>query len=339
MIMGTSDSSKSYGAASPGEAERWFVLLLEPDCSDEERSAFERWLASHPSHLAEFRKLERVWGYSREAVREPKWIEAANQALRDPESKSWFQRRGVWAGAVACAGAVVLALVLAPRLVNRGVEPMGTRYATVAGQLQTVPLSDGSSIVLDTDSVVVVRYSKQERSVELLHGQAQFKVHGDHAWPFVVHAQGGTVTAVGTWFQVRVGQDATDVTLIEGKLAIATKAPDGMSQQASLVSGERLAFDEAGHISAVQPADVHAAEEWPEGRLLVHDLRLADLVTEINRYNTTQLEIGDPSLQDLRVSGSFRASDIDTVLLLLQRGWSIQAKRLGDGRITLVRAR
>lgn len=339
MNMGTSDPGKHSGTASPGEAERWFVLLLEADCSDEERAAFERWLGSHPSHRAEFRKLERAWGYSKAAVREPRWVQAANQALRAPQSRPWFQRGGLWAGAAACACAAVIALLLGPRVLTPAAESAGTRYATGAGQVRAVPLSDGSSLVLDTDSEVVVRYGKQERSVELLHGRAQFKVHGDHAWPFVVHALGGTVTAVGTWFQVRLDTQLTDVTLIEGKLAIATTAPGGESQQASLVGGQGLAFDRMGHISAIHPADVEAAQAWPEGRLLVHDCRLADLVAQLNRYNTTKLEIGDPSLQDLRVSGSFRASDVDTVLLLLQRGWPIQAKYASEGRIVLVRTR
>jgi transmembrane sensor len=306
--------------------------------ANEERAAFERWLAAHPSHLAEYRKLEQVWRFSKEALREPKWIDAANRALRGPEPKPWFWRGGFLAGAAACACAIVVALVVAPRWLNQSVEPVGTRYATVAGQLQTVPLTDGSSIVLDTDSEVAVRYSQHVRRVDLLRGQAQFKVHGNHAWPFVVHAQDGTVTAVGTWFQVRISKDATNVTLIEGKLAIATEALEGTSQQASLVSGESLAFDQTGHISAIQPADVQAAEGWPEGRLFVHGWHLSDVVAEINRYNTIKLEIGDPSLQDLRVSGTFRANDIDTVLLLLQRGWSIQAKHIDDTHIVLVRA-
>ncbi|GLQ93093.1 FecR family protein [Dyella acidisoli] len=340
MNMGTNTSSTDNAStASPGEAERWFVLLLEADCTNDERAAFERWLAADPSHLAEYRRLEQAWRVSSEALREPKWVEAANRALLRPKPRPWFQRGGFWAGAAACACALLVVLVWTPRWLTRSTEPAGTTYATHAGQLQTLSLSDGSSIVLDTNSAVVVRYDEQARRVDLLRGQAQFKVHGNHAWPFVVHVQNGTVTAVGTWFQVRIDADATNVTLIEGKLAIATATPGNAPQQASLQSGESLAFDLAGHISAVEPADVQTAESWPEGRLVVHDWRLSDLVTEINRYSTTQLEIGDPSLQDLRVSGTFRDNDVDAVLLLLQRGWPIQAEHVSDRRIVLLRRR
>ncbi|HKT28109.1 FecR family protein, partial [Dyella sp.] len=189
----------------------------------------------------------------------------------------------------------------------------------------------------DTDSEVSVSYSPDTRRVDLRHGQAQFSVQGNHAWPFVVHAGSGTVTAVGTQFQVRLDGDSTDVALLKGKLAIATQTPDGMTQSASLIGGEGLAFDASGHITPVHPLDLQQAQGWTEGKLFVHDWRLPRLLLEMNRYSNTKLSIGDPSLQNIHVSGIFRTSDQQTFLQLLQQGWAIRAKRVSDTQVVLLR--
>src|SRR3546814_1431529 len=73
--------------------------------------------------------------------------------------------------------------------------PPGTRYATLAGERRTIELDDGSRLTLDTQTVLVERYSTRERRVDPQQGQAQFEVQGDPARPFVVHASGGPVTA------------------------------------------------------------------------------------------------------------------------------------------------
>lgn len=319
------------------EAEHWFVRLLEVGCPAEERAAFERWRAADPAHAAAYREIELLWKQSEEAVRDPAVMAAANRALRrEPDTRAprrWFFP------ALAAGFALLVAVLVVPRWLAAPPDPVGVTYTTLAGQQQTVKLSDGSSILLDTDTDVVVRYSASTRRVDLLRGQAQFSVQGNHAWPFVVHASAGTVTAVGTQFQVRIDDHATDVALLKGKLAIATRLPNGTIQDASLVGGQGLAFDESGHITPIHPIDMQNANGWTQGKLFVHDWRLPELLAEMNRYNSTKLQIGDSSLQDIRVSGIFRTNDQQTMLLLLQQGWPIHAQRVSATRIELLRNR
>src|SRR3546814_16829407 len=118
---------------------------------------------------------------------------AARHALHDaPErsSRHWW----VTAASVATAAVIVLAVFLYWPFVPAE-PPPGTRYATLAGEQRTIELDDGSRLTLDTQTVLVERYSPRERRVDLQQGQAQFEVQGDPARPFVVHARGGTVTA------------------------------------------------------------------------------------------------------------------------------------------------
>jgi transmembrane sensor len=98
-------------------------------------------------------------------------------------------------------------------------------------------------------------------------------------------------------------------------------------------------FDQSGHIDPVRPADIEVAKGWTEGKLFVHDWRLSDLLAEMNRYSATQLQIGDPSLQNLRVSGAFRIGDQETLILALQQGWPIRANRVSVKQVVLLRSK
>ncbi|WP_426702185.1 FecR family protein [Rhodanobacter sp. Col0626] len=324
------------GMGPQDEAERWFVCLLEPDCSDAERAAFERWHAASPAHALAYREVERLWEQGADAVLDPAVMAAAERALWEAPPESRRRVRQWFVPAFAIAAMVLLALLVVPRWRAAHMTIPETRYATVTGQQHTVNLKDGSSIVLDTDTVLIARYDASVRRIDLLRGQAQFHVHGNKSWPFVVHVQHGTVTAVGTKFQVRVNDAATTVTLLEGKLAIATTA-GGQSQHASLGAAEQLQFNQEGVISPVHHADMEAAEGWTAGKLFVHDWFLPDLLAEMNRYSTTRLRIVDPSLRHVRISGAFHTDDQQALLLALEQGWSIHAERVSPVLIELSR--
>ncbi|GGA31868.1 FecR family protein [Dyella nitratireducens] len=335
MSMDRENANGRIPTGSQDEAEQWFARLLDRNCPAEERAAFERWRNADPAHAAAYRELEQLWKRSEAAVKDPAVMAAAWRALRtEPDTRA--PRR--WLLPAMAAGlAILIAVIALPRWLAAPAAVASTAYATTAGQQRTVQLEDGSSILLDTDTQITVSYSSSTRRVDLLHGQAQFSVHGNHAWPFVVHAGSGTVTAVGTQFQVRLNDGSTDVALLQGKLAIATRAPDGAMQSASLIGGQGLAFDEDGRITPVYPLDLQQAQGWTQGKLFVHDWRLSRLVLEMNRYSHTKLSIGDPSLQNIHVSGIFRTNDQQTFLQLLQQGWAIRAKRVSETQVVLLR--
>jgi len=265
------------------------------------------------------------------ALGDPGLMMAARRARRPTPRRT----RAWWVPALAAA-ALVLAVLGGVRWSGYFNVPASTDYATAVGQRRTVALPDGSTLVLDTNSDVRVRFGRATRDVDLLRGRAQFHVKSNRSRPFVVHAQGGTVTDVGTTFQVGLDGDKADVTLLEGEVDVATQQ-DGQRHQVSLQPRQQLVFDRAGVIGPVRPVDVATAEGWTSGKLYVDNWRLPALLAEMNRYSTTQLEIGDPSLDELRISGVFRTDDPGTLLQVLQQGWSIHATRAAPQRVVLSR--
>jgi transmembrane sensor len=108
--------------------------------------------------------------------------------------------------------------------------------------------------------------------------------------------------------------------LIEGKLTVRSTgdrssalAPAG---PLSLQPGDRLRLARpSGHGDGATAARVDrpamdGVVAWKRNEAVFEDVSLADAVAELNRYNRTPIVlIGDASLTNLRVSGSFRTGD------------------------------
>jgi transmembrane sensor len=104
-------------------------------------------------------------------------------------------------------------------------------YVTRIGEQKLIHLADGSTLELNSRSRVRVHFSDAERDVDLLEGQALFRVAKDHARPFIVRSDATLVRAVGTQFDVYRKVSGTTVTVVEGRVAIL---PAGLSRETSL---------------------------------------------------------------------------------------------------------
>jgi transmembrane sensor len=74
---------------------------------------------------------------------------------------------------------------------------------TNIGEQRVLALEDGTRVILDTDTRVVVSYDGHIRSVELKEGEALFEVAKRANWPFVVTAGDRRIEALGTSFVER----------------------------------------------------------------------------------------------------------------------------------------
>lgn len=252
------------------------------------------------------------------------------------------------------AAAVLLAVGLGAYL-TRG-TPGGEHFATPVGGTESVPLPDGSHITLNTATEVRVELSPQERHVNLEKGEAFFVVAKDPKRPFVVVAGNKRVVAVGTQFSVRREGDAVEVVVTEGTvrmedrrahLASAPAQPRPLSlaspdsQRSAGSAAPEVVLIPAGTIARARDGDVLVEEHslpqveealsWREGYLTFHETTLAEAVSEFNRYNDRKIRIDDPAVAGIRISGTFRPTNVEAFVRLLQDGFSIHAVDSQDG--------
>jgi transmembrane sensor len=206
-------------------------------------------------------------------------------------------------GAVAAALAACLVILLAPTLQLR----LDADYRTGIGETREVVLKDGSRIHLDARSAVALDYGPARRTVRLIAGQAFFDVAPVPARPFVVPAEGLTVTVTATGFAVGSGGADTSVAVQLGSVEVAMERPGGGIVR--LAPGHRLTLAHAtGTVtrSRVPPADVAA---WREGRLVVDGMPLAELAARLGRYHRGVIWVRSEGLAERRITGVFNLTD------------------------------
>jgi transmembrane sensor len=87
---------------------------------------------------------------------------------------------------------------------------------------------------------------------------------------------------------------------------------------------------------SIQPeVDVAAATAWRQGRLIVRDLSLSEVVAELNRYREQPIRIADAKIGQQRVTASFLLDEQRAVLQALQQILPLQAQTQGDGSVLL----
>lgn len=279
------------------QAADYFVQ--RPNETPAQRGRREAWLAADARHRDAYQRMERLWSHAGH-LRD----DGDLQALKTRELAAVRRERWFRSGHLLAAALLALALFggMVYGFLRTKEAPPPVSYATRLGEQRTEVLEDGSRIVLNTDSTIAVRYVQDRRDVELQRGEAQFDVAHDAARPFTVRAGEGTVTALGTRFQVRRDADATIVTLLQGKVDVAQG-----SERRVLQPNEQARFSAAGiRVATIDPAQVSG---WLEGWLRFRNTSLADVVAEANRYSARKLRLDDPALADIAVSGNFHAGD------------------------------
>ncbi|QAY77610.1 FecR family protein [Sphingosinicella sp. BN140058] len=283
------------------EAAAWIARLNSDARCPETDEALRAWLQADPAHEAAFERATEIWSMIPGAARTAGLDRPAPRAQRP----SLCAPQPYWGMALA---ATILIAVGAGGwwAAHRPLD-----YETAIGEQRVATLKDGSRIALNTDTEVHVDFEDNLRKVILDRGEAMFEVAPNPDRPFVVTAGDRTVRAVGTSFIVRRTESGVVVTLIQGKVAVASLRPTSdrrTDAPAMLTAGERLTATAEAPSTIDQPS-IEAATAWRRGQAVFTDTPLAAAVSELNRYGGPRIAIGDPRLGSLRVSGVFATND------------------------------
>jgi len=311
----------------PLSAEEWAVRLREEPLSDDDRAAFESWIAdpAHQAQLAQCRGLGVMASALRarpsaaadlfERVRVMKATRPGARSMRQ-----WRSPALALAAGIAALG--ITFVLLMPT--HHGIT--GPEVATRHGEQRSLPLEDGTLVLLNTDSVAAYRFTESERLVELKRGEAFFDVRPDHARPFIVRAGKAEVRVVGTQFSVRSTNDRVEVVVREGRVNVTpdTGPLSALMPKVELTRDNRLRLDPSNQLK-VTSIDATRAMAWRTGSIAFDDMPLDEVVAEVNRYSEVPLVIEDARLKSHLLSGRVRAGDVDTFLTILKAQFGIEA--------------
>ena len=304
------------------EAAAWHDRLGARSVTTQEIEDFFAWRRT-PANAEAYRRLEAFWAQTKNLAGDQDIASAVDDAMsRRAERRSRLPRTSL--GMVAVGAAFVLAFGGWSWWQGR------TTFGTSVGEQRIVQLADGSSVRLDTDSRIRVRFAEDQRFIELEAGQAMFDVAPDRERPFVVQAGQARVTAVGTVFDVRRDAAGASVTLVSGVVEVVS-GREGRATRMSAGHRARLAPRE----TRIEAVDVALETSWTDGSIVLRDTPLHEAVAEVNRYLTAKVELAPGRLQGVAVNGVFKTGDRDAFVSTVSGGLDLQATRQADGSIML----
>jgi transmembrane sensor len=308
------------------QAAEWQIRLQEDPHS---RAAFEQWLAQNDAHRLAWYKLQKLWSALGELPAEPVVQELQPQVpttrpvplpLPLPGLHAAHRSRRFWPRLAAAAAVVAVAVLIAPQ----ATLALRADYQTGVGQIRTVQLADGSTVVLSPQSALKV-LEGDGRQVELLKGQAYFQVAPDPQHPFIARAGQLSVRVLGTAFDLDLQDDTAEVALEHGQVQAENIQPP-LSER--LMPGQRLKFGwPSGKVERTSLAPTQVAA-WRSGSLFIENQSVADVVDHLQRYTSGWIVITDPTLKTRRVTGVYDLSDPPRALKALAQSLGVDSRQM-----------
>ncbi len=264
----------------------------------------EDWLRADVRHVAAYEETRQAWDRLDSLCDDPDL-----QGLMRADLRAALRpRRGERFVLMLTAALTLVAVLGGGYFYARGLtDSVPVVYATALGERRTEILADGTQIVLNTDTVLQVRYARNGRQVELRQGEAQFDVVRDVARPFSVHVDDVHIAALGTRFQVRRDAGLTRVMLLEGKVEVARGV------ECRVLAPIQQASWGVDGLMTVATIDPESETAWLQGRLRFRGTPLEQVIAEANRYSARKLRLGHPELTQVELSGTFNAGDTASI--------------------------
>jgi len=348
-------------------AADYYLKLQENSISGAELKAWQAWFMRSEQHQKAFRRLETLFGAlehlsiddftDKPAGVVEKQKDTFNKisgfaggsvislVTADVQEKSAPPRTtSRFIGGIAASVAVVLvAGFMMMGSVNTRSEYIAPIYQTAAAEQRIVKLSDGSIVELAADSQVTVEYEVSERRLVLDRGQAIFTVSKNPRRPFVVQAGNGTVTAIGTVFNVSRRSGDVQVRVLEGTVAVRpvhvplTNTLDTAVPAVALVTaGKQTIYSNEGTLQSVEEVDVQADLDWRVGILTMVNRPLSSVIQELNQYLQDEIAIGDEAVGDFYFTGTVYPDQVDAWLEGLKQGYPLKVVRVGSSTILML---
>ena len=325
-------------------AAEW-VLRKDTGLSAAEEADLIAWRSADPRHAESFVRLHSAW-VSAGRPRRTGDIAALERRM------AIHRRRRQWRRLAAASTLTVLAIGVVSLWRAPEPPPVVVSPRTVAELLvpRSQVLPDGSVIDYQPGTQIRLDFTSAWRRVTLARGEAHFSVVKDPRRQFIVSAGGVEFRAVGTAFNVELGDSSAQLTVAEGVVAVEVGGASvlldggGASPVGHVTAGNRVtvalqaSVPRATEIAALSETELDELLAWRKPRVEFSSARLTEVVELLNRRNAKQLVIADSSLAEVELSGVFRANDLDSLVRSLEEGFGITAENSG-GAIHLRRAR
>ena len=238
--------------------------------------------------------------------------------------------------------AVVLFIITTGLLINKYYEGRSSvnQFNTVIvppGQRINLILADNSSIWLNANSTFryPTQFSKNQREV-YLDGEGYFDVSSNKKSPFIVNTAQGGVKVTGTQFNLSAYSkyDKFETSLFSGNVSVYSN--NNENEIINIQPNQKATI----HNGKLETSKIKDYDEflWRKGLIAFNNKKLDEILTVLEQYFDTDIEIETTTLPDNTYTGKFRQSDgIDYAFRVLQKSINFNYERDDEKQIIIIK--
>ncbi|NME68865.1 FecR family protein [Flammeovirga aprica] len=215
-------------------------------------------------------------------------------------------------------GAAVIVLGLIVNFYYRNFVPQHHVEMAKKGFTNEVKLPDGSTVNLNAESSI--SYDKESFTAGRylsLKGEAFFKV--EKGQTFQVNTEMGTVTVLGTSFNILARKKTWVVSCYTGKVAV--KDNDG--NQVILTKGQEAVYKNGNFVTNTHKL---SQPDWQRGLFKYSNATLETVFKEIQRQFDVRIIYKNSDIQKLRFSGTISNKSLEQALDIISKSMDINYK-------------
>ena len=325
--MNTHSSEQHSTRSIRAQAADWLAQMQNPDATPDTQDAFEQWRNADIRHALAFEQCRSLWLMTQELKNDADIQRELNSVRARKKSRTYNNR---WYLCAAAATFLVISVGVFFQLSPKPIE-----YSTGIAEQRLIQLEDGSSALLNTDSVLQVRFTSNKRELLLKKGEAYFTVAKDKQRPFEVTAAKSSVRAVGTEFNVALLNHKLTLDVTEGIVEFKTKTATDDLLTSKVRQGEAINFNDDDSKLLIQPANTARISAWKARKIYFSADTLESAIAEYNRYTRKKIVILHDELKHQKISGVFNIDDVDAFIFSLEQLLDVRVERHRDNILVM----
>ena len=330
------------------DIDRLLVKCLLGEATAEEHAQVAAWTAADQEHQRYFEDFRRVWEETsrlapadamdenaawerfRQSERFPN---ARPEGFSEPEAHPGGQfripgPREKWA--LVAAALILLAGIGTLWLVSNRSMKGGNDNSLLAVKTQaltrTDTLPDGTQVTLNAySSLVFPQKFRQDARLVTLKGEGFFQVVHHAQQPFIVTMNGVTIRDLGTSFNVKSRNGATEIIVETGEVEVVSGA-----YHVKAGAGERVDIPD----SLMKPLKTPSVDElyqyYRTKEFVCRKTPLWKLADVLSEAYHVHIVIGSESIRELPLTTTFSNEDLDSILNIVTQTFTLTLERNGQ---------
>lgn len=204
------------------------------------------------------------------------------------------------------------------------------QYATTQDSVKAISLTDFSQVRLNEASTLKLDadFNKTSRSVNL-EGEAFFDVAHNKEKPFVITVKLGSITVLGTQFNVNAnaGSDSVTITVKSGKVSFQ---PNDSKTPFIIVANEELSYSLHTSKALIKPVFGYNAGAWFDKNIKFDATPLSEIIDQLSQIYDIKYTVENPKLLSCKFSGNFNNANLSEINSILSKTFPVQIVKTGD---------